>query len=103
MTQLISFHTYLAYKQKTTYEFILERRKAKSKYKVSTIKVINENEAVEEVPLEEVFEPYMENPQFQPKEPKEHLAAGSVRIVPEHFIVPPISESEESVHQPHSA
>lgn len=103
MLQLISFHTYLAFKHQTTYEFILQRRKSKNKYKVSTIKVINENEAIEEVPLEEVFEPYMQNPQFQDLEKKDLEAFGSVRIAPDKYILPPISDSEESVKQPHSA
>ena len=103
MLQLISFHSYLAFKHQTTYEFILERRKSKNKYKVSTIKVINENEAIEEVPLEEVFEPYMQNPQFEEKEKEGVGAYESVRIAPDKYILPPISDSEESVKQPHSA
>lgn len=100
MIQLISFHVYLGFRRKTTYEFILARRKAKNKYKISTIKIINENEAIEEVPLEEVFEPYMENPQYVDKSTKEVL---TVRVAPENFEIPPVSESEESPGRPNSA
>jgi hypothetical protein len=100
MIQLISFHVYLGCCNKTTYEFILERRKVKNKYRVSTIKIINENEAIEEVPLEEVFEPYMENPQYVERNIKN---MATVRVSPENFAIPPISESEESPGRPNSA
>ena len=100
MVQLISFHVYLGFKEKTTYEFILARRKAKNKYKVSTIKIISENEAIEEVPLEEVFEPYMENPQYVKTSTKKIL---TVRVSPENFVIPSVSISEESPGRPNSA
>ena len=100
MVQLISFHVYLGFKKKSTYEFILARRKARNKYKISTIKIISENEAIEEVPLEEVFEPYMQNPQYVEKSEK---PGATVRVSPEHFSVPPISESDGSSERPNSA
>lgn len=100
MIQLISFHVYLGFRQKTTYEFILARRKARNKYKISTIKIISENEAIEEVPLEEVFEPYMENPQYVERNTKQ---GATVRVSPDHFSVPPISDSEGSSGRPNSA
>ena len=89
--QLIIFHVFLACKKKTTYEYIIAKRKEENKYKVSNIIVINEREIIEEIPLEEVFEPYIENTQFQPREyPLEYENS---RIVPENFAIPPISNS----------
>jgi hypothetical protein len=67
MVQLLTFHTFLAVKGITTYEYILSRRKRSDQYKVSSIKVVNENEIIEEIPLEEVYEPYIENPQYKPE------------------------------------
>ena len=94
-SQLIIFHTFLGIKKLTTYQFILERRKNKNKYRVSSIKIINEGEAIEEVPLEEVFEPYQDNPQYDSKEVKvEHR---DIKVLPQNFQIPPMSDSEKSV------
>lgn len=80
--QLITFHLYLAFKKKTTYEFILQRRKRKDQYKISTIKVISANEAVEEVPLEEVYEPYVENSQYKQEVVNELKVKNCNKILP---------------------
>lgn len=101
--QLIGFHIFLGFKRLTTYQYIIETRKRKNKYKISSLKIINDREAVEEVPLEEVFEPYMDNPQFEEKErgkergKEEGFAENrGVRISPENFAIPQISESDKS-------
>ncbi|OMJ87487.1 hypothetical protein SteCoe_10822 [Stentor coeruleus] len=95
-SQLLIFHGFLAYKKKTTYEYILEQRKKESKYKISTVKIINEREAIEEVPLEEIFEPYIENPQYNYKNQIENNPDRSQnynpRVQPEN-ISPPSNEN----------
>ena len=48
--QLIIFHVFLACKKKTTYEYIIAKRKEENKYKDSNIIVINEREIIEEIP-----------------------------------------------------
>lgn len=102
-SQLLLFHSFLAYKKKTTYEYILERRKQKNKYKISTVKIINEREAIEEVPLEEIFEPYIENPQYSIKDLPENNSDRSQhsnpRVQPENYAIPPLSESAYSDKQ----
>lgn len=65
MIQLLVFHIFLAFKGITTYEYILSKRKRSDSYKVSAIKIVNDKEVMEEVPLEEVYEPYIDNPQFK--------------------------------------
>lgn len=47
----------------TTYEYILSKRKAK-KYEVVDVNLGKEKIQMEEVPLEEIFEPYIDNPEF---------------------------------------
>jgi hypothetical protein len=95
--QLIIFHMFLAFKKLTTYQYILDMRKKKNKYRVSTIRIINDKEAIEEIPLEEMFEPYMANPQYENYENPDPNA--SLKIAPENFQVPNISESDESVEK----
>jgi len=80
MVQLLTFHIFLAIKGITTYEYILSRRKRSEQYKVSSIKVVNENEIIEEIPLEEVYEPYVENPQYKPET---HDKTKGNKVVPE--------------------
>jgi hypothetical protein len=67
-TQLMGFHIYLAIKKQTTYEYILEKRKKSNPYRVSNIQIINSKEVIEELPLEEVYEPYTLNPQYKQDE-----------------------------------
>ena len=93
--QLVSFHIFLSYKKMTTYEYILQKRKSDSKYKISPIKIINEREAIEEVPLEEVFEPYTNNPQYDNKD--NDLEHKDIKVLPQNYSIPPISDSEKSI------
>jgi hypothetical protein len=82
MSQLILFHLYLAIKKMTTYEYILLKRRNESRYRVSTIKVVNDKEAIEEVPLEEVYEPYIENPQYKHDETLQEISTTNKKVVP---------------------
>ncbi|CAG9322226.1 unnamed protein product [Blepharisma stoltei] len=61
--QLIGFHLWLMCKKMTTYEYILSKRKAK-KYEVVDISVNQSKIVMEEIPLEEIFEPYIDNPEY---------------------------------------
>jgi hypothetical protein len=91
--ELLFFHLFLFCKNMTTYDFILARSKRRNKYKVSQVIAINEKQAVEEVPMEEIFEPYIENPQFEgnlSEEKKMNIA----RIVPESLIIPQSNDSK---------
>ena len=82
--QLIGFHSYLACKGMTTYEYILKKRGRDNRYKVSAIKMINEREGIQEVPLEQLYEPYEENPQFKHDETQNEIQIGkSNRVVPQ--------------------
>ncbi|OMJ67196.1 hypothetical protein SteCoe_35704 [Stentor coeruleus] len=82
MFQLILFHLYLAFKKMTTYEYILLKRRNESRYRVSNIKVVNEKEVIEEVPLEEVYEPYIENPQYKHDETLQEINTTNKKIAP---------------------
>ena len=82
--QLIGFHSYLACKKMTTYEYILKGRSRDNQYKVSPIKMINEREGIQEVPLEEVYEPYEDNPQYKHDETQNEIHIGkNNRILPQ--------------------
>lgn len=80
--QLIVFHCYLACKKITTYEYILKQRGRQNQYKVNSIQMINENEGIQEVPLEEVYEPYMSNPQFKHDETQNEIPSSTAKVVP---------------------
>ena len=77
--QLIIFHTYLAFKKLTTYEYILQKR---NKYIIPSDK--NSSHEIEEIPLEEVYEPYIKNPQYKLDLTQTEITKGkkSKRIVP---------------------
>ena len=92
--QLISFHIFLAFKKITTYEYILKKRKKDNAYKISTLKIINEKEEIEEVPLEEVFEPYINNPDYD--NTGMDLLHKDIKVLPENNVLTPINESEKS-------
>lgn len=97
MIQLIGFHVFLAFKGITTYEYILSKRKKSEQYKIPSVKVINEREIVEEVPLEEVYEPYMENPQFKASfEGNDVNLRGFNRVVPSDSFCSKGSRKEQS-------
>jgi hypothetical protein len=92
--QLIIFHTYLGVKKITTYEYILKKRKNEEKYKVAEVQK-KEKPGEEEVPLEEVYEPYMENPQYKQDETQnESYIKRDPRVVPSEFITEQLGVKE---------
>lgn len=93
---LVVFHIYLGCRKITTYDYVVEFRKSKNKYKVSEIIPENGREIIEEVPLEDVFEPYMENPQYETVDQKSSLK--NIKICPMNFAIVPISDSDSLEH-----
>ncbi|CAG9320957.1 unnamed protein product [Blepharisma stoltei] len=79
--QLIGFHTWLMLKKLTTYEYILSKRKAK-KYEVVEVTVNNSKVVMEEIPLEEIFEPYIDNPEYAESKPIRNIRNSSGTVVP---------------------
>lgn len=99
MVQLLGFHIFLAIKGITTYEYILSKRKKSDQYKISSIKVVNENEIVEEIPLEEVYEPYVENPQYKKREPEDEGKKGGNKVRPEEFYTHKEQSSSDNLNE----
>lgn len=99
MIQLLCFHIFLAVKGITTYEYILSKRKKSEQYKISSIKVVNDNEIVEEIPLEEVYEPYMENPQYKQREPEIGGKAGGNKVMPEECYTHKEQSSSDNLNE----
>jgi hypothetical protein len=85
-SQLLAFHGYLKVRNITTYEYILRKGRKVNPYQVSnSIRVISK-EAIEAVPLEEVYEPYMLNPQYKLDETQSDINTNNLkRVVPIRF------------------
>ncbi|CAG9319557.1 unnamed protein product [Blepharisma stoltei] len=107
--QLILFHIWLKFKNMTTYEYILMRRRDVNKYKVSEINLSHQRNNSEEVHLEELYEPYIENPDYNLDMTRTQEKSGySKRIMPidNSFEIPSISrdikEDDKELENPPS-
>lgn len=62
--QLLAFHLFLKLKGMTTYEYIVMRRNKPKANQVADANSLDKSSKYEEVPLEEIFEPYIDNPNY---------------------------------------
>lgn len=97
VVQLLGFHIFLAFKGITTYEYILSKRKKSDAYKVAAIKIVDDKEVIEEVPLEEVYEPYVDNPLFKEfRNVVIHLGVANNQVAPSDSLYSRTSNKDHS-------